>query len=902
MRRTGSRSREAAAQRRDPAVPGARPSEGTEADRDPPGPTGAGAAVSSTARGSRGSVRGGAAAPIPVAVELLQPAEAGVRPAPWLSVSRHAWEPQTRAESPRTDAAREPRWSVDLPTEQPPLPLRRATRSPTATRIASSSRCNPRGTRAEPELHPRLRCGGGRDKARRKRERHRESSAERPPPRGNRPEPPRVGEPGPGLRPLVGVLVRKKKRDGAVPEPWHEAAAGGTVPGSAGQFVSLPEGVRGPSRPGPAALRGPPARPGQRKQQRSRCTGRPPGSRGQRQGLPGRPTGSWSRGATRPRVSTAHADSGPVSGSRARCRLGDSFGPARTCAGAANPVSARLTPNPPLGCRVSAPPTRTREMNFSGLSGPPRHRVPGSPLVSRCAGFSTATSFATKPGGCSPSRRRAWGGGASTRVRAQLSLERRGGPGSNPTPAPSIPALQPGIPPRLPCTAVPVLQKLLRPTSTRGGTAGSDPDPDPVPRVAEDAGAPCISVYATVSLHCVDNPSPGRPQHGPHSGTTGGDGGRANRPLAEPQGPPVPEPTPQPGWPSGPGKGILQPGYRRAVYSAPRSPIPRELPECVDTPHTLGAASLGSRSAPPTGCLDGWARTEDTAASPAPPGPRPFPGLGTQPGPRDVAFSFPSISRIIGEAETGSELRHQHPKVPLGMLPGSAEVPGEREDAGPGDSAEHLSRTASLRSAGRYSPVTGALASRRSDRSEEVQPSGAAGPQSGPAAAPGPSRASFPAQAPARIEGSSGQEPPRTEGSGAPAGAPGAVTRGKAGKGPLCGPDGGEKPPFSPEAQTHERSGSLPHRSSSWQRFTRVLQISAPVGPPCPEPPALARLTGGAPTQGASTGSPDGKAPAPRFPGEHKHELFAEGEREEPARVRRGARKRERSGVFLHPV
>lgn len=98
-----------------------------------------------------------------------------------------------------------------------------------------------------------MRCRGGRDKARCKRERSGESRAERPPPRGNRPKPPRVDEPGPGLRPLVGILARKEKWDRATAAARDEAAAGGTVPG---QFLPLPKGVRRPPRPEPATLRG----------------------------------------------------------------------------------------------------------------------------------------------------------------------------------------------------------------------------------------------------------------------------------------------------------------------------------------------------------------------------------------------------------------------------------------------------------------------------------------------------------------------------------------------------------------------------------------------------------------------------------------------------------------------
>lgn len=55
-----------------------------------------------------------------------------------------------------------------------------------------------------------------------------------------------VGEPGPGLWRVVGVLARKEKRDGAAPAPRNETAAGGSVPDSPGQFFPLLEGARDP--------------------------------------------------------------------------------------------------------------------------------------------------------------------------------------------------------------------------------------------------------------------------------------------------------------------------------------------------------------------------------------------------------------------------------------------------------------------------------------------------------------------------------------------------------------------------------------------------------------------------------------------------------------------------------
>lgn len=60
-------------------------------------------------------------------------------------------------------------------------------------------------------------------------------------------------------------------------------------------------------------------------------------------------------------------------------------------------------------------------------------------------------------------------------------------------------------------------------------------------------------------------------------------------PSVEPQSLLGPEPIPRPGWPWGPRRGILPPGYQRAGQSVPRSHFPRELPACVDTPlHTRG--------------------------------------------------------------------------------------------------------------------------------------------------------------------------------------------------------------------------------------------------------------------------------------------------------------------------
>ncbi|XP_049669340.1 collagen alpha-1(I) chain-like [Accipiter gentilis] len=75
-------------------------------------------------------------------------------------------------------------------------------------------------------------------------------------------------------------------------------------------------------------------------------------------------------------------------------------------------------------------------MSASGLSGPPRGRAPGSPLVSRCEGASPAASFATKPGGYCLSRGRAWGRRgehACPSAAEPGAAAGREGAGSNPT-------------------------------------------------------------------------------------------------------------------------------------------------------------------------------------------------------------------------------------------------------------------------------------------------------------------------------------------------------------------------------------------------------------------------------------------------------------------------------------
>ncbi|XP_062362185.1 collagen alpha-1(I) chain-like [Cinclus cinclus] len=239
----------------------------------------------------------------------------------------------------------------------------------------------------EPTRNPRragavpwLMCGGGRDKARCKRERSGESSAERPPPRGSRPKPPRVGEPGPGLRPLVGVSARKEKWDSAAPTVRDEAAAGGTGPGQ------CPE-TSAPGAGGTAGI--PPARPRDREHELSRGTGSLARSQGQRQELPGRPTGSRRAGAAHPCASRhPHRSGARFWDPGTRNPQGDSSGPARACAAAANPLFRPSDPGPSSrlrGLRSSSPHSCDELFGARGAAGDRSARLP--PRFSLCEGY-----------------------------------------------------------------------------------------------------------------------------------------------------------------------------------------------------------------------------------------------------------------------------------------------------------------------------------------------------------------------------------------------------------------------------------------------------------------------------------------------------------------------------------
>ncbi|XP_027547654.1 collagen alpha-1(I) chain-like [Neopelma chrysocephalum] len=513
-----------------------------------------------------------------------------------------------------------PRPRVGVQSREAAVPA--ASRAGVSAGIASSSRCNPRGTHAEPGLRPRLRCGGGRDEARRKRERHRESSAERPPPRGNRPEPPRVGEPGPGLRPLVGVLVRKEKRDGAVPAPWPEAVAGGTVRGSAGQFLPLPEGVRGPPRPGPAALRGPPCQAGPMEAAAEPGHGPPSGLPRSAAGAAWAPHGLLAEGAARPRVSTAHADSGPVSGSRARCRLGDSFGPARTYEflGAQRAAAARSSRPPPRFslCGIF----HGHEFcNETGVQQP----LP----VSRVGRWSEhACPSAAEPG-------------AAGRTWLQPNtgtIDSRTGAGHSPAPP------------------VHCSDRASEAAPSHGHPRRVDPAQLPT-RFPGWPRMPVLLVYpfmprsrSSVSTTLLL----GEPSTDPTVGPPGGTGAEQVARWQSPRACPSRNRPRDRSGPRDPGKASCSPGTDGQRIARPGAPFHASSLNAWIPPRTLGAAGLGFPVSPAARFGSGC-----------------FP-----PGPRDVAFSFPSISGIIGEAETGSQLRHQHPKVPLGMLPGSAEVFG----------------------------------------------------------------------------------------------------------------------------------------------------------------------------------------------------------------------------------
>lgn len=195
-----------------------------------------------------------------------------------------------------------------------------------------------------------------------------------------------------------------------------------------------------PPRPGPAALREPlpPGRAiGNRSGARTRATPHAPQ-------VNGRSCLAAPRALSRreplapvyPPPPPAPSGPGSAPGSRGSALTRGRSGPAQACAAAANTVSAHLTPNPPLGRGICASPARTRAMSSSGLSRPPRSRMSGSPLVSHCAGASTAASFATKPGSYCPSWGRAWerrGERAYPSAAETVATAGRGAAGSNPT-------------------------------------------------------------------------------------------------------------------------------------------------------------------------------------------------------------------------------------------------------------------------------------------------------------------------------------------------------------------------------------------------------------------------------------------------------------------------------------
>lgn len=366
-------------------------------------------------------------------------------------------------------------------------------------------------------------------------------------------------------------------------------------------------------------------------------------------------------------------------------------------------------------------------MSSSGLRGLLGNRVAGSPLRSRCAGASTAESFATKPRGWSPSRGRAWrrrGERACPSAAEPGEGGRRGGPGSNPAAGTIDPRIAAGQFPATPvCSGGRASEAAPSHGHPRPGR--QDPSqlpalPEPVPRVAEDAGAPQRPLYDTVAPQRV--PISWAIRARPPLGDRGRERGQSKcPPPVEPQSLLAPEPIPRPGWPWGPRRGILPPGYQCAGQSVPRSHFPRELPACVDTtlhtrggqPRIPGQPSRPVRLRVPPGSVPFPSRTGKLFSPPVAEwrreehrhftAPRTRTGLcrrggrgpgtpwhhrrrrltvlserGAQPGPRDAAFSFPGSSGTTGETATGSDLRHRYPTVPPGSLPGSAGVSGPR--------------------------------------------------------------------------------------------------------------------------------------------------------------------------------------------------------------------------------
>lgn len=203
-----------------------------------------------------------------------------------------------------------------------------------------------------------------------------------------------VGEPGSGLRPFVGVSARREKRDGAAPAPRDETTAGGTVPGSPGQFLPQPEGARGPPGPGLAALRSPPGpRPaGPPGAGEERGHGPPSPVPGSTAGAARAPHGlSPEVGAARPRAPCAPcapAGPGPAAGSRGSAR---SRGRLRPGAGVRlrgkppfRPFDPKCAPRPP-DLRSPRPDSCDELLGAQRTAAGLSARLP--PRFSPCRGF-----------------------------------------------------------------------------------------------------------------------------------------------------------------------------------------------------------------------------------------------------------------------------------------------------------------------------------------------------------------------------------------------------------------------------------------------------------------------------------------------------------------------------------
>ncbi|XP_030362463.1 collagen alpha-1(I) chain-like [Strigops habroptila] len=385
---------------------------------------------------------------------------------------------------------------------------------------SSFPRRDPRGIHAWPGLGPRFLCGGGPEEnetqTRTARGKQRGAAAGS---WGSGESPRAAGEPGPELRPRVGVLARKEKRDGASPAPRDETVAGGTVPGPSGSSSRCRRGPWDPLRRAPVALPRPrkPARAtGRRSGARAPAALCVPGVNGR--SCAGAPRGLGRAGACRlrapptPPAPTLPREFGGSARTRGRlwpgesvCRCGESVFRPSGPKSAPRPPGLRY-PDPyscdePLGCQWV--------LAGHGVRLPPRFSLRGG-----CHGC----RICNETGGLLPHPGTARGAAGRARV-----SERGGGAGGSGLRSNS----RRDRSPRLLSALVTVLWKLLRPTNTRA-------------RDCQELAQ--LSSQAAWPQRC------GRGEK------------RGPRELKSTSRLPGPEPTRQPGPTSRPGRGTLDPG------------------------------------------------------------------------------------------------------------------------------------------------------------------------------------------------------------------------------------------------------------------------------------------------------------------------------------------------------